>query len=82
MENKKLARYTDEKMVSGVASGLADYINIDPVIIRLAFVLLTLFGNGIGLIIYIVMAIIMPEEAAPAAKVNILDEQEIVIKGS
>jgi phage shock protein PspC (stress-responsive transcriptional regulator) len=82
MENKKLVRYSDDKMLFGVASGLADFINIDPVIVRLAFVLLTLFGNGIGLVIYFVMALIMPEESGPAAKVNILDEDEIIIKGS
>ncbi len=82
MENKKLVRYSDDKMLFGVASGLAGYLNVDPVIVRLAFVLLTLFGNGIGLVIYVVMALIMPEEAAPAAKVYVLDEEEIVIKGS
>ena len=81
MESKKLVRYSDDKMLFGVASGLADYLNVDPVIVRLAFLLLTLFGNGIGLVIYIVMALIMPEVAAPAAKVDILDEEEIIIKG-
>ena len=82
METKKLVRYSDDKMLFGVASGLADYINVDPVIVRLAFVLLTLFGHGVGLIIYVIMILIMPEEAAPAAKVDVLDEEEIVIKGS
>ncbi len=82
MEDKKLVRSSDDKMCCGVASGLANYINVDPVIIRLAFVLLTLFGNGIGLIIYIVMFFIMPEEAGPVAKVDILDDEEIIIKGS
>ena len=81
MESKKLVRYSDDKMLFGVAGGLADFINIDPVIIRLAFVLLTLFGNGIGLIIYVVMALVMPEVSAPAAKVDVLDEEEIIIKG-
>ena len=81
MENKRLVRYSDDKLFFGVAGGLADYINVDPVIVRLAFVLLTLFGNGIGLIIYVVMALIMPEVVAPAAKVNVLDEEEIIIKG-
>ena len=82
METKKLVRYSDDKMLFGVASGLAGYLNVDPVIVRLAFVLLTLFGHGVGLVIYFVMALIMPEEAAPIAKVDVLDEEEIVIKGS
>ncbi len=81
MEDKKLVRYSDDKMLFGVAGGLADFVNVDPVIVRLAFILLTLFGNGIGLIIYVVMALIMPEVSAPAAKVNVLDEEEIIIKG-
>ena len=82
METKKIVRYSDDKMLFGVASGLADYINVDPVIVRLAFVLLTLFGNGIGLVIYFIMAFIMPEEPTLAAKVDVMDEEEIVIKGS
>ena len=58
--DKNLTRSTDDQMVAGVAAGLADYMNMDPVLVRLLFVLLTLAG-GPGLIIYIVMWLIMPE---------------------
>ncbi len=80
MSEKRLVRRQDDKMFLGVAGGLADYFAIDPVIVRLVFVLLTFF-HGWGLILYFVMAIIMPVEESPvAAKANAFDEEEIVIK--
>jgi phage shock protein C len=67
-------------MLLGVAGGIAQYLAIDPAIVRIAFVLLTLL-HGWGLIIYFVMAIIMPVEGSPvSAKANAFDEEEIVIK--
>jgi phage shock protein C len=50
-------------MVAGVCGGLADYFNIDPVIVRLIFVLVTL-TSGLGLPVYIVLWILMPKSAA------------------
>jgi phage shock protein C len=80
MNNKRLVRLNDDKMVFGVCSGIAYYFDIDPVIIRLLFVLLTIAG-GNGVIIYLLMAILMPEASRPvAAKANGFDEEEIVIK--
>ncbi len=46
-------------MFAGVCGGIAEYLNIDPTLVRLAFVLLTIL-NGAGLLIYIIMAIIVP----------------------
>lgn len=79
--NKKLVRSTNDRMIAGVAAGLADYLNIDPVIVRLVFVLLTL-GGGHGILAYIILAILMPEgpTANVVAKANSFDEEEIVIK--
>ncbi len=51
MSDKKLVRKQNDKLFLGVASGVADYIGIDPVIVRLIFVLLTLW-HGWGLLIY------------------------------
>ena len=82
MSDKKLMRNPEDKMLFGVCSGLADYLNIDPVIIRLIFVLLVIFGNGIGLIAYIILAILMPEPNVPVAKANAFDDEEIIIKDS
>jgi phage shock protein PspC (stress-responsive transcriptional regulator) len=80
MSDKQLLRKKDDRMFLGVASGIADYVGIDPVIVRLIFVLLTL-SQAWGLIIYFVLAIVMPEEESPvSAKVQPFDEDEIIIK--
>ena len=58
---KKLYRSRTDKKICGVCGGLAKYLNMDPTIVRLLVVLLTLFVGG-GLIAYIICALIMPEE--------------------
>ena len=81
MSDKKLVRKQSDKLFLGVASGVADYIGIDPVIVRLLFVLFTLW-HGWGLLIYIVLAIVMPVENDDpvSAKANPFDDEEIIIK--
>ncbi|HSP87714.1 MAG TPA: PspC domain-containing protein [Ignavibacteriaceae bacterium] len=59
--NKKLYRSSKDKMLGGVAAGLADYFNIDPTLVRVLFVVI-LFLGGTGILAYIVMWIIVPEE--------------------
>jgi phage shock protein C len=54
---KKLER--KNPMILGVCGGLGDYFNTDPTIIRLIFVI-AFFGFGTGLLVYLVLAIIMP----------------------
>ncbi|MPN22653.1 hypothetical protein SDC9_170036 [bioreactor metagenome] len=50
-------------MLSGVLGGIAEYFDIDPTLIRLAYVLLTIFTTAFpGLIAYIIMAIIIPKQ--------------------
>ena len=49
-------------MVAGVCGGIGEYFGIDPTIVRLGFVLLSLMVGG-GLLVYILAAIILPEEA-------------------
>ena len=59
---KQLTRSRTNKMISGLCSGLGHYSNIDPTVIRFAAVLL-FFLTGPGIVaIYIIMAIIVPEE--------------------
>ena len=57
---ERLFRSTTDKKIAGVCGGLGEYLKIDPVFARLAFVLLT-FLNGTGLLIYIIMWIAVPE---------------------
>jgi phage shock protein C len=58
---KRLYRSRDERMVGGVSGGLATYLNTDPTLIRLLFVLFALLG-GPGIIAYIIMWIVVPLE--------------------
>jgi phage shock protein C len=59
-EARRLYRSRQERMLGGVAGGLAQYFNVDPALVRLAFVILTLSG-GAGILAYIIMAIVVPE---------------------
>ena len=58
MEKKKLTKGTDKK-ICGVCSGIANYLECDPIIVRLAAIALTLCAGG-GLLLYIIGAIVMP----------------------
>ncbi len=60
MNGKKLYRNTENKMLAGVCSGITDYFDIDPTLVRLGWVLFSLLG-GSGLLAYIIAAIIIPE---------------------
>ena len=60
---ERLYRSKTNKVVGGVAGGLADYFTIDVVLARVAFVLLAMFGGG-GVLIYIVMWIVIPAQTS------------------
>jgi phage shock protein PspC (stress-responsive transcriptional regulator) len=49
------------KMIFGVCSGIAKEMNVDATIVRAAFGILTLMGFGLPILIYLVMAVVMPE---------------------
>jgi phage shock protein C len=58
---KQLTRSINNRMIAGVCAGLGEYLNIDPTVVRLLFVLgFFLTGPGI-LIAYLIMAVIVPE---------------------
>jgi phage shock protein C len=63
---KRLTRSRSDRMIAGVCGGLGEYLGVDPVWIRLGFVLL-LFATGSGFWIYIILWIIVPEEGREAA---------------
>jgi phage shock protein PspC (stress-responsive transcriptional regulator) len=60
-KEKRLTRSKTNRMLFGVCGGLGKYFGIDPTLVRLGFVLLALL-DGIGIVIYIILAIIMPQE--------------------
>ena len=62
---RRLYRSRTNRIIWGVCGGLADYFHIDPVIVRIIFVLL-IFANLIGLIVYIILAIVVPLEGSRA----------------
>ena len=62
MEPKRFLRSSTDKKVAGVAGGLAEYFLIDPILVRLLFIILALAGAGVGILAYIILWIITPEK--------------------
>lgn len=59
---KKLTRPKKGRKIAGVCIGLANYLNIDPTVVRLAFLFFALPGGLPGIFIYFVLWIVVPEE--------------------
>jgi phage shock protein C len=57
---KRLYRSRKEQMLGGVCGGLGEYIDVDPTVIRLVWVVVTLLSLGIGIIVYLAAWIIIP----------------------
>lgn len=64
--SKRLFRNRYDKKIAGVSSGLAEYFDVDTSLVRIAFILLTIF-NGIGIIAYIIFWIALPERSFAVA---------------
>jgi phage shock protein C len=62
--NRRLYRSTTERVLGGVAGGVADYFDLDPALVRVAWAILILASGGIFLLLYLVMWFVVPE--APA----------------
>jgi len=77
-ETKKLYRSREDRQIAGVCGGLAEYLNTDTTIIRLLFVVLTLMG-GPGLIVYIVLAIVVPEAPEEKLKNVVIDDDSEIL---
>ncbi|MCH5259433.1 MAG: PspC domain-containing protein [Lachnospiraceae bacterium] len=61
-EPRKLVRSRTNRTICGVCGGIGEYLNVDPTLVRLVWLLCSLAGCGTGLIIYIVAALIIPED--------------------
>ena len=59
--SKKLYKSTTDRKLCGVCAGIANYLNIDPTVVRLLWALITVLG-GAGVIAYIVCALVIPDE--------------------
>lgn len=67
--NRRLYRCTHDRKIAGVASGLAEYFELDPTLVRILWFVSIFFG-GLGLLLYIGMAIIVPNEPFVSAPVG------------
>lgn len=63
---KRLTRSRTNKMIAGICGGLGEYLDVDPTIVRVVFIALVL-ANGMGLLAYVAMWLIVPEEGETAA---------------
>ena len=59
--NKRLYRSVSNRMLSGVCGGIGEYFDIDPTLVRLAWIIFCLAG-GSGVLGYIIAALVMPED--------------------
>ena len=63
--NKRIYKNREKKMLCGVCAGLAEYFDIDPTLVRVLWAVISL-GYGIGLLAYIVCAIVFPDKGEVA----------------
>ena len=61
MEEKKRLTRSNDGMIGGVCAGLAEYLDLDPTIVRVAWVLMVFFA-GFGILLYAILWIIMPKK--------------------
>jgi phage shock protein PspC (stress-responsive transcriptional regulator) len=59
---KRLYRSKTRRMLGGICGGLGDYLDVDPTVIRLVWVVLTIFTWGIWFLIYVIAWVLVPEE--------------------
>ena len=66
----RIRRSRSDRKVAGVAGGLGRHLDIDPVILRVAFVVLTFFG-GVGLLLYVALWLLLPEDGSDWATIKL-----------
>lgn len=72
--DRRLLRNVHDKVIAGVSSGIGEYMEVDVTIIRLLFVLSTVFLFGTGVLVYLILWIIVPVNNDPAAKFSKFNE--------
>ncbi|GAA1754204.1 MULTISPECIES: PspC domain-containing protein [Streptomonospora] len=60
--SKKLRRSRRQRILTGVSGGIGEFVGVDPNIVRVVFVALTIFGAGTAVLLYIAAWLVMPEE--------------------
>lgn len=59
---RRIYRSSKDRILCGVCSGIAKYFNVDPVIVRLLWIALTLLSFGVGVLLYIIACLVIPKE--------------------
>lgn len=72
MQQTRLVRSDSDRMIAGVCGGLAAYLGVDPVLVRLAFVIL-LLASGVGLGIYAILWLVMPSASRNDPEIRIMN---------
>jgi phage shock protein PspC (stress-responsive transcriptional regulator) len=80
MNDEVVRKSTEDKIIAGEAGGIGRYFNIDPILIRLAFVIATLIG-GLGLFAYFILFILLPEDTAGAKSIENISRRELFASG-
>ncbi|HCB49268.1 MAG: hypothetical protein AMJ56_17570 [Anaerolineae bacterium SG8_19] len=75
-EVKKLYRSKDDRWLGGVCGGIAKYFNVDSTIIRVLFILFALVIGG-GILVYIILWIVIPEEPDDLAAESAADAESV-----
>ncbi|MHB8653146.1 MAG: PspC domain-containing protein [Terriglobia bacterium] len=70
MKQKKLSRSRTDKKIAGVCGGIAEYLDMDPTLVRLVWVMMALFV-GWGVLGYLIAWIVLPEQPEPLATPSI-----------
>ena len=76
MQQTRLMRSETDKMIAGVCGGLAEYLNTDPVLVRLAFVVLGL-ASGVGLVMYVLLWILLPTPSRAQPAIRLMDDSPV-----
>lgn len=76
---KRLYRSHENRAVSGVLGGLGDYLDLDPVLVRLIYIMLTVFTGFIpGIVGYVAAIVIIPQESTIISSAPVSDESGTV----
>jgi phage shock protein PspC (stress-responsive transcriptional regulator) len=76
MQQSRLMRSENDRMIAGVCGGLAAYLGVDPVLVRLGFVILIL-ASGIGLPIYLVLWLVMPTPSRLQPEIRVMTDEPL-----
>lgn len=67
MEKQKRLTRSNDKMIAGVCAGIADYFGWDPTLVRVGYVLLSIFTVFAGVLAYLILWLVMPKEGSDKA---------------